>query len=352
MIRVHPIYAFKWYSEIMKTRVTIKDIARQLNLSHATVSRALNRSDDPFISAATRERVRKTAEEMNYQPNQAARALVTGKTGIITMWLWSEGRQGSYHARVSQFMQAQLEPEPYQLIIDLMSYKSLGFGKEKLMSPWAVDGIIAHEADPVLRKLNGDSATFPIPIVSMGAYQLMYTHDLVGVDIRPGSDTAMDHLILGGRKRIAYLTDDLPHRVTDARYVAYTVKMEQAGFPTEFIPLENPLRAVVRTKMREYLESHQPPEAIFCHNDDMAIAAYRALCDLSIRCPDDVALVGCDGIEDTEYLETPITTIVQPMERMCELAWEYLSRRMKDPSTPIQQTWLPAKLEIRKSSMS
>ena len=65
------------------------------------------------------------------------------------------------------------------------------------------------------------------------------------------------------------------------------------------------------------------PDALFCTNDDGAIGCYRGLRDLGLRVPEDVALVGCDGIEDTEYLETPLTTIVQPVEELSRLGWEF-----------------------------
>ncbi len=82
----------------------------------------------------------------------------------------------------------------------------------------------------------------------------------------------------------------------------------------------------------------------------MAIGAYRALCELGLRVPTDVALVGCDGIEDTEYLERPISTIEQPISEMCALAWDFLQRRIQEPNHPPQRVVLQPKLVIRASS--
>jgi LacI family transcriptional regulator len=92
------------------------------------------------------------------------------------------------------------------------------------------------------------------------------------------------------------------------------------------------------------------PEAFFCHNDDIAMGVYRGLVDLGIKIPDDSALVGCDGIEDAEYLETPLSTIVQPIAEMCRHAFQLLERRISDPTSPIQEVHLYPDFVIRQSS--
>lgn len=72
---------------------------------------------------------------------------------------------------------------------------------------------------------------------------------------------------------------------------------------------------------------------------------------MKLRIPEDVALVGCDGIQDTEYLECPLTTLVQPVAEMCAKAWEFLSQRLKRPTMARQQAVLKPKLIIRESSL-
>jgi LacI family transcriptional regulator len=67
--------------------------------------------------------------------------------------------------------------------------------------------------------------------------------------------------------------------------------------------------------------------------------------------PADIALVGCDGIEDTEYLECPLTTLVQPVAEMCSAAWKFLQNRLAEPEIPLQQAILAPKLAIRESSL-
>jgi len=330
-------------------RITLKDIAQRLDISHATVSRALNRAEDPLISEATRLRVRQVAEEMGYRPNHAARSLLTGRTGLVALWLWSEALPNSYHANVSQVMHAEALNRSYQLLVNLVSRTTLQSPHNNLFDAWHVDGIIAHEAGPAIQAQFRGERRPPVPVVSTGAYHFLPNADRVVIDVAEGAILAIRHLLDIGRRRIVYVTDDLAHRSGDPRFSAYNALLPEAGLAPEYIDVPS-ARAGVRAAVRAYVEAHGVPDALFCHNDDMAIASYRGLCDLGIRVPDDVAIVGCDGIEDTEYLEVPITTIAQPLSEMCEIACRFLEQRIEDPARPIQEASLPARLVIRSST--
>jgi len=163
---------------------------------------------------------------------------------------------------------------------------------------------------------------------------------------------AMQHLIGSGFRRIAHATFVRKNIAGESRRIGYTNAMREAGLETEFIhyPLSERQRPVARQLIRDYIAEHGKPEAIFCHSDDAALGIYRGLCDAGIRVPADIALVGCDGIEDTEYLECPLTTLVQPVAEMCDAAWQFLQNRLAEPTIPIQQTILTPQLAIRASS--
>ena len=106
----------------------------------------------------------------------------------------------------------------------------------------------------------------------------------------------------------------------------------------------------MRESIQEFIRGQGCPEAIFCHSDDVALGIYRGLRDMQLRVPQDVALVGCDGIQDTEYLESPITTLVQPIAEICETAWRFLLQRLENPGLDRQQAVLQPGLAIRESS--
>jgi LacI family transcriptional regulator len=198
--------------------------------------------------------------------------------------------------------------------------------------------------------MRGDRSGYP-PIVGMGGINYRSdAMDTVGIDLAGGARAAVQHLLDVGCCRIAYVAERMPDAGGEARHDSYTRVVERAGQPTEVILTGTQFRADVRRRLRDYLGEHGCPDGLFCTNDEVALGAYRALCDLGIRVPDDVALVGCDGIEDTEYLERPLTTIVQPVDQMCALAWQFLQRRIDDPSLPWQHALLAPQLVIRDSS--
>ena len=128
--------------------------------------------------------------------------------------------------------------------------------------------------------------------------------------------------------------------------------MRQAGLKPEFLYYQasDQQRSIVRQLVQDYIRKEGCPEAFFCHSDDVALGIYRGLCDMKLRIPGEVALVGCDGIQDTEYLECPLSTLVQPVAAMCATAWQFLQQRLANPAIKRQWEILKPSLQIRESS--
>jgi len=220
-----------------------------------------------------------------------------------------------------------------------------------VLSHVAVDGILAVDAPQLARVHCQSPAAQSIPVISMGAECYRAT-DFVRVDLLAGTRQVMQHLIGNGFRRIAHATFMRKDSPEASRRLGYARAMREAHLKPEFIyyPLSERQRPIIRRLIQHYIRQHGRPDAIFCHSDDAALGIYRGLCDLHIRVPEEVALVGCDGIQDTEYLECPLTTIVQPVARMCATAWEFMIERLDNPKRKRQQSLLEPKLEIRKSS--
>jgi len=92
-------------------------------------------------------------------------------------------------------------------------------------------------------------------------------------------------------------------------------------------------------------------DGLFCHNDELAIGALRAAHDMGVRVPRDLAVVGCDGIEISPYVEPPLTTIRIPIAEMMQHAAALLFDRIADPSLPHRSVTLPTELIVRRSSV-
>jgi LacI family transcriptional regulator len=141
-----------------------------------------------------------------------------------------------------------------------------------------------------------------------------------------------------------------PKGVCIAPREAYAAEMRARGLEAEWIPLASASRDAAREAAASHVREHGRPDAFLCRNDDLAIGAYRAMCDLGIRVGEDVLLVGCDGIEDTRFMPCPVSTVLLPVRRMCELAWQFMERRLADPDAELQSETLTAALEVRDSS--
>ncbi|MBC8103865.1 MAG: LacI family DNA-binding transcriptional regulator [Cytophagales bacterium] len=327
---------------------TILELAARLSLSKGAVSRILNDKGEGF-SEETRRRVFSVAQEIGYVPNPLARALATGRSGFIALWV--QTLVTSYHAQVAHAMEEALETHGYQIAVT--PFGRFETRREKYAgTPAGVDGMIAHEIYGDILPLLFRGVNRKVPVVTTGIFAPMNGYDHVYVDLSGAAEDAVRHLVRSGRRRIAYASDDIHSRSQDTRFLAYHAVMAESGLEPELIGLPGSDRASIRSALRDTIGEQGCPEALFCHNDDAAIAAYRALCDLKLRVPDDCALVGCDGIPDTEYLPVPITTIVQPYAEMCETACRLLERRLADPDADLQQVTLPALLEIRESSLA
>ncbi|MGN6643891.1 MAG: LacI family DNA-binding transcriptional regulator, partial [Verrucomicrobiota bacterium] len=222
---------------------------------------------------------------------------------------------------------------------------------ELVLSHVPVDGVIAVDAQDQIEAYRQTPAAGSIPIVSMGVNGSDKI-DSVHVDLRAGTARLMRHLLDSGRRRIAHATFIQKGRLQSDRKLAYQAAMREAGLKPEFIyyPLSDQLRPVSRRLIQEYIQTHGCPEAIFCHSDDAALGIYRGLCDLKLRVPQDVLLAGCDGIEDVEYLENPLTTLVQPVGEMCETAWRFLMNRLDQPAMKRQSIILKSELAVREST--
>jgi len=323
--------------------VTQVQIARKLGVSRQLVTFAL--AGYPQVSEKSRERILAAARKMGYTPNPHARALKHGRTGIIALWV--PDQISSHYTHVACELTRLVKQEHYELIVTEVGPAIA----KKMASHVPMDGIFIVDAPEAVRAHLESAVGQTIPVIQMGAEHYEKT-DFVGVDLLAGTMDAMEHLIGNGFRRIAHATFVQKDQAGAYRKTGYVQAMRKANLKPEFLyyPLSDQQRPLVRQLIKDYVREAGCPDAIFCHSDDVALGIYRGLCDLKLRVPEDVALVGCDGIQDTEYLETALTTIVQPVEKMCATAWDFLQRRLKSPDLARQKMVLKPSLAIRESS--
>lgn len=317
--------------------ITQDQIAKTLGVSRQLVTFAL--AGYPQVSEASRRRILAAAREMGYRPNPHARALKHGRTGIVALWM--PDQISSHYNHVAREMNRLVKQARHELIVSAVGSAEA----EEVLSHVPVDGVFAVDAPAQASVYLGSPQA--VPLVNMGA-EYCENADNVVVDLGAGTREVMAHLLGTGFRRIAHMTYVRDDRPKEARRMEYIKAMRKAGLATEFIyyPLSEEQRSIARQLIQDYVRDNGCPEAIFCHSDDVAIGVYRGLCDVRKK----VALVGCDGIPDTEYLECPLTTLVQPVVAMCASAWQLFQRRQERPNSKRQEVTLKPKLEIRESS--
>lgn len=318
-------------------------------MSGATVSRVLSGRTDYPIAPETRLRVLEAAEKLGYRPNVAARALSTGRSGLVGIWMSLQ--YSRYRGQVLDRMRGLLaETDLTMAVTDVDEAYVAGRSFDRALRV-PVDGIIAFDTSATVEAFGNqhDHLAPKTPFVSLGAYW-SEAGSFVGVDLKAGADAAMDHLLELGRKQIAYMApkhSGLSHE--GVRFETYRRRMEGAGLVVRTIEPE----MVTVESVGDALAWHTlscPLDGLICMNDDLALASVFALERIGLRPGRDVSLVGFDGIEETRHGPCPITTVRQPMDEMCALTLAFLRAQIEDPSAPLQRRVLQPELVIRESS--
>ena len=321
-------------------RVTLQDIADVAGVQKMLVSNALNGTRR--VAPATREKVQRIAREMNYIPNFAARALSKGRTGIIA--ILSGPLSESYYAGMVHLLEKHLTENGFHLML----LRTPGEVKQLVDATrnLAVDGAIAIDMLGLVREFRSHPT---IPCVSISTAPQSYVDNVI-IDLSSGVDEAIRLMLANGRRRIAYLvTATILARDTEVRARTYRAALQKASIAPEIINLETDDIEVVERRLTAYLKKNGCPDALLCQNDETAMCAFHVLKTLGYHIPDDVLLVGCDGQRHMEYFDPPLSTIVQPVEEICALAWQFLQQRLADPTLPHQEATLQGTLIVRRS---
>lgn len=325
--------------------MTIIEFAEKIGVSTATVWRAVNGAKG--ISPETRDRVLRGMDELGYRPNQAARALVRGRSDAISLWMPSFST--SYDALVINEVQQRLSQEHYDLFIRDISDNC---GQERTVASllrWPVDGIIVVDASHWVRHLlREDRRSWPA-VVGIGTYRNVPI-DCVSLDLRGGAFEAVIHLVDCGCDRVAFLISEHFKQEGEDRLTGYMEACEQAGLEPEIILAGGSSSQAAAQAIDAHIAEHGLPDGLFCFNDEEAIGSFCRLREMGVRVPEDIAIVGCDGIRETLYTEKKLSTLAAPVAEICSLAWDFLQRRMKNPDVSQQRITVKPDLIIRESS--
>ncbi|MCH4563982.1 LacI family transcriptional regulator [Halomonas sp. EGI 63088] len=279
---------------------TIREIAKAAGVSIASVSRALN--GKPGISEALREHILQISRDIHYQPSAAARALIGGKSAVVGISL---GRQ-------------DIELRPYYIL--LYQHLTLALYRQGM-----VPIFFACDQTPTLPERAGSAillSDFPgderpgflasrrIPFVRIGPPGEGFS---VAPDDRYGIYLATRHLIEGGRRRIAFIGNELGD--DRHRLLGYQQALTEAGLPESLIsvPFSYDPALTAYRYLGRFLQPGPPLDGLVCENDEFARGCLTALEDRGIRVPEQVAVTGFD---DLPTLAAQLTTVRQDIGRL------------------------------------
>ena len=332
--------------------VTIYDIATAVNVSPATVSRALK--DHPGIRNETKRKIREAAQKMGYRHNTFASNLRRKQTNTIGVIV---PRLNSYFmATVIGGMEKVANITGYNLLItqSLDSVKKEEAGVNTMFNSRA-DGLLVSLANDTIATDHFDTIlSKSIPLIFFDRIVELPNCTCIVIDNKKAGYDATLHLINGGCKRIVHICGSLHRNVYSDRLDGYKQALARKGIPFDpaLIINSNLSDQGSAESARQILKMDELPDGVFASNDTTAVACIRELKQAGIRVPDQISIVGFNNDPISKVIEPNLTTIHYPGEEMGEVAASTLINRLKNLPAPSPNTIvLKHELIIRQSSM-
>ena len=326
---------------------TIRDVARLAGVSHQTVSRVINGSED--VTAETRERVEAAITELDYHPNAIARSMARGETH--TLACISPNLTDYTFASIIEGAELEARNQGYFLLSssasDPESFKAL---IEELVGHRRVDGLIIINpyADGRHNYIPED-----FPLVFVGAYSRDGSICSVSLDDVQVAFDATQHLLSLGHQKIAMITGPMEEDCSCDRVEGYRRAMLEAGLTIdETMTIEGDWTATSgQVAAQTLIERGHKPTAIFAQNDRMAMGVLRAAREMDLNVPSDLAVIGVDDMPLSSYFDPPLTTMRQDMPRIGQEATRILLDIIQKNEQLHCTVRLPAELVIRQSTV-
>ncbi|WPR74041.1 LacI family DNA-binding transcriptional regulator [Algoriphagus sp. NG3] len=336
-------------------KATIHDIAEKLKVTASTVSRALN--NNPRISDATKKKVLKAAKELNYQPNNIASALRSGRSKLIGVIVPTANR--NFFSSVIRGIEEIANSLNYKVVITQSydDYEKEMQTVEALLNA-QVDGVIASIGKTTLQVDHFKQILKKgIPLVLFDRVTNELDVSQVVIDDYYGAFQATEHLIEEGCKRIVHFSSSQNINIYKERKRGYEDALLKHGITVdpELIRFSKLQLEDGRASMQEVIDSNIPFDAVFSASDYSIMGAMQVLKENGYKLPEDVKLVGFGDEPFTSFTEPTLTTVNQksiPMGRItAETFFEILNEKDKINSIP-KKTILKPELIIRNSSIN
>lgn len=327
---------------------TIRDVAKEAGVSVATVSRVIN--EKGYVTKETEKRVLLAIERLKYKPNAVARSLSIRKSNIIALIV--PAINNPFFPELAKAVEDVAQSKGYKVFLcntddrrdRLVEY--LHSLRENF-----VDGIIINSENLTERDLD-DLRGQDIPVITIDRILPNQTFSSISVNNRRGGQLATKHLIQVGCQRIGHLRG--PENVVTANDRFWGYRDILKGFnwfdQSWAASVDFSIKGGYQG-MKELFQRHPDIDGVFAANDLIAVGALKAAFEWGRKVPDDLAIVGFDGIDITELTVPRVTTVQQPIYEIGKLAMEEVFRFIKDSKVTARNYELDVKLIQRESTM-
>ncbi|GAB3132438.1 LacI family DNA-binding transcriptional regulator [Microbispora hainanensis] len=330
---------------------TLRDVAKRANVSIRTVSNVVNGYAP--VSDELRARVQAALDELDYRPNLIARNLKQGRSGMIALVV--PELDVPYFAELAREVITAARARGYVVMVDQTDgdvereRELLGRNSRATM----FDGLLLSPLSVTAEELRARGHRVPIVLLGEHIFNGSFHH--VAIDNVSAAREATAHLLALGRRRVAAIGDQ-PYATGETaqlRTSGYRQAHAREGLEVDerlIVPTPRFHRRQGATAMEQLLTLPEPPDAVFCYNDLLALGAMRALTRAGLRVPDDVAVVGMDDIEEGQYSTPSLTTVAPDKKEIARMAVDVLMESIGGTPRPPAEIVVPHRLIVREST--
>lgn len=329
-------------------RVTIAEVARRARVSKTTVSRVLNNKGD--VDASTAIRVREVIAATGYTPSAGAVGLARGRTQTVGMLV--PGLTWPWMGDVLQGVADVLEARGYGLLLNTMNRGQDSLAQfARHVSANAFDGLLLVEPPDTLSYVTSlHESGLPVVMIDDRGHHPRFPS--VATSNREGAADAAAHLLATGRGRVAMVTGPAEFGCTRDRTAGLRGRLAEAGVELDprLLVEGDFTRGGGQAAIEDLLGAGAAFDAVFAHNDLMAVGVLDGLRAAGRVVPDDIAVVGFDDIAIAAHTRPALTTVHQPSREMGEAAATMLLDNLSGGTLPDQPRVVPTSLVIRESA--
>lgn len=317
----------------------IEQIAADLNVSNASVSRALN--DRPGVGRELRERILKRARELNYTPSVTARGLATAQTFSIGFFVREKPglptHTDPFYGEILHGVEALCAQTDYHVAIATLTDSILSSPADfRFIRERRIDGMVLAGPDIPNDFIIAMQYT-DLPIVLVDNRLGYTTINCVNSDDQNGGALAAQHLIDGGHRNIGIISGPHNWASNALRVRGYRQALMEANLPYQIVHVERTTIESGEEAYHKLIQQYPDITGICAVNDSMALGTIRAAARQGKRVPDDLSVVGFDDIAWASLNEPPLTTINIPKRQMGQEAARRLMSMLNDPdSRPVE----------------